>query len=115
MSRQSNISVDQGTDCYFNVVVDDQNGNPILLSGFTATAQIRKHYNAQTAINFTVTINTSATPNFITLYLPANASTLAANVNPGRYYYDVNVVNTQNIKTRVVEGIVTIRGQVTLP
>ena len=50
MAVIANIFIDQGTD--FSVIVDctDTVGNVLNLTGFTATAQIRKTYGSSSAL-----------------------------------------------------------------
>ena len=40
-------------------------------------------------------------------------SATTANIKAGRYLYDVRMVDTSNVVTRVIEGIITIYPQVT--
>lgn len=112
MSRQSNITIDQGTDVTFNIVVNDNNGNPLLLVGYTANAEIRHQYQSANMIPFVATVNTTANPNFILLTLSANQT---ANLTyTGRYVYDVTITNANTGQVaRVVEGICTIRPSAT--
>jgi hypothetical protein len=39
-------------------------------------------------------------------------SAVTANIRAGRYLYDVKMTDTDNITTRVVEGILTVTPQV---
>lgn len=106
MATKANISIDQGTTFTTEILLTDDNGDPLDLSAYTANAQIRKTYTSLTSVPF----STNLISGQITLSLSANAS---GNLESGRYVYDVVVRDNSNNLTRVVEGIVTINPQVT--
>ena len=111
MAAKANIIVDQGTTFSTQVTVTQANGSPLSLQGYTAAAQLRKHYASANSTAFTVTISSNSQTGVINLELPANTTqTLAA----GRYVYDLEIYSSANSTvTRVVEGIVTITPGVT--
>ena len=111
MAAKANIIVDQGTTFSTQVTVTSANGSALSLSGYTAAAQLRKHYASANSTSFNVTIASNSQTGVITLELPANTTqTLAA----GRYVYDLEIYSSSNTTvTRVVEGIVTITPGVT--
>ena len=95
----------------FNTVLDlkDAGTNILNLSGYQAAAQMRKSYYSNTAIDFTVVI-TDPSAGQITISMTAATT---AEIVPGRYVYDVLITDPQGIKTRVIEGIVTVLPSVT--
>lgn len=111
MAAKANIIVDQGTTFSTQVTVTSANGSPLSLAGYTASAQLRKHYASANSTSFSVAIASNSQTGVITLELPASTTqTLAA----GRYVYDLEIYNSGNtVVTRVVEGIVTITPGVT--
>ncbi len=110
MAVYSDISVDQGTDFSAEVSVDDSDGTLANLTGYTVAGQIRKTYTSSTAVNF-VCIVSGASTGEITISL---SNTVTAAMKPGRYVYDVEITKTSNgIKTRVIEGQVTVNPGVT--
>ena len=87
----------------------DENGDPINLSGYTASSAIKKWYTSSNSISFDTSINSNT--GVVTLFLNANTS---ANLVPGRYVYDVDVVQASTgVVSRVVEGYVTVTPAVT--
>jgi hypothetical protein len=106
MATKANIDIDQGTTFQTEVLLTDDSGNPLNLSAYTANAQIRKTYSSLTSVAFTTNLATGE----IILSLDANTT---ANLEAGRYIYDVIVHDGANNVTRVVEGIVTVNPQVT--
>lgn len=107
MATKVNLVIDQGTTFSTTLDVNDDAGNPIDLSTYTASAQIRKHYSSSNAVSFTVTANSSGV---VSLSLNSNAT---SNLVAGRYVYDVELVAPGNTTSRIVEGIVTVTPQVT--
>lgn len=107
MAIKANIVIDQGTDYTANVALTTANSGVFDLTGFTANAYIRKTYTSTTGQAFTTTVNTST--GVVTLNLTSSAS---ANLVAGRYVYDVLLKNSANVRTRAVEGIVTVTPRV---
>lgn len=110
MAAKANIVIEQGTDFSTTLTVQDTSGNATDLTGYTAAGQIRKHYTSNTAINFTVAFGTPRTNGQLTLSL---GRTTTANMEYGRYVYDVEITNSANTRSRLVEGIVTLTPEVT--
>lgn len=108
MAIKANLFIDQGATYATKLNITDTNGAPVDLTGYTAAAQIRKHYTSSNSVSFTAT--TTAATGAVTLSLSANAT---ANLYAGRYVYDVELVDSQGRVSRIVEGIVTITPNVT--
>jgi hypothetical protein len=108
MATKANLVIDQGTTYTTDLNLTDENGDPLVLSGYTANSQIRKHYTSSNSVAFSVSINAAA--GVITLSLSANQT---ANMTSGRYVYDVELADASNSISRIVEGIVTVTPQVT--
>ena len=98
MAAKANIIIEQGTDFSTTLTVEGDSGSATDLTGYTGAAQIRKHY------------GTPRTDGKLTLSL---GRTVTANIADGRYVYDVELTNSANTRTRLVEGIVTVTPQVT--
>jgi hypothetical protein len=94
--------IEQGTTFNSQITLDDSNGTPYDLTGFTIKSQARRsYYSANASINFTVTIP-DAHNGIVTLSAPA---TDTANVASGKYVYDVIITETASgLVTRVLEG-----------
>lgn len=107
MAIKANIIVDQGSNYSTTITLTDDDDNVINLTGYTANAQIKKTYTSSTATPFTTSIN--ATAGIITLSLTSTAS---ANLVAGRYVYDVLLKSSDNVKSRAVEGIITVTPRV---
>ena len=108
MSVKTNISVDQGTTFDTSIDVIDENGASVDLTGYSATAQIRKHFLSNTFYSFDTSVDNDL--GTVSLRLTPNTTN---NMDPGRYQYDCELVTGDGTTTRLVEGIITIRAQVT--
>ena len=110
MGAKANIVVDQGTDFTTTITVTDDDGNVTDLTGYTAEGQIRKHFESSTKTDFTISFGTPRTDGQLTLSL---SRVKTANLEAGRYVYDVELTSSANSTSRLVEGIVTVTPQVT--
>lgn len=109
MAFKANIIVDQGTDFVTSLSVTDDDDAPIDLSGYTGSAQFRKHYTSETSTSFDVSFSAGST-GIINLSLSRDVT---SNTEPGRYVYDVEVTSPANKRSRLVEGILTVTPEVT--
>ena len=110
MAAKANIVIDQGADFSTTVTVTDDAGAAVDLTGYNASGQIRKHYTPNTAYNFTTSFATPRSTGQITLSL---SRVTTANIEAGRYVYDVEITSAANTRSRLVEGIATITPEVT--
>lgn len=110
MAAKANLVIEQGTDFSTTLTVQDTNGNATDLTGYTAAGQIRKHYTSNSAINFTISFSSPRSDGTITISL---GRTTTSNMEHGRYVYDVEITSGSDVRSRLVEGIVTITPEVT--
>ena len=106
MAVKTNIVIDQGTDFNSSFTFTDESDEPIDFSIYTANSQLRKTYTSSTSYTF----QTSLTNNGI-IILSMNAAT-TSNLSLGRYVYDLEV-EASGVRSRLVEGVVTVTPQVT--
>lgn len=109
MATVSNLYIDQGSD--FNVVVTlkNQDGSPMVLTGYTVKSQFRKSYQSSSATEFTASVY-DATNGKVRLQLPAASSSAIA---AGRYLYDVEITSPLGERKRALEGIVVLTPEIT--
>ena len=113
MAAIANLTVDQGTSFTSDVTVKDANGNAFNLTGYTANAKMAKGFaSTRTRTTITTTIAADATTGVVTLSL---TSTVTAGLDAERYVYDLEITQTSSGNvTRVIEGIITVRPQVSI-
>ncbi len=108
MAAYSEITIEQYSTFNTTLNVEDVQGDPINLYGYSVSSQIRKSYYSSTATDFTASIDNYANGEISLTLSSANT----ANLQPGRYVYDVLITGVGET-TRVVEGIVTVLPGVT--
>lgn len=73
---------------------------PLNVTGYAATAQLRKSYQSNTKVDFVTSLSTGL------VILSMNANTTAL-IEAGRYVYDVKLTGANNV-VRVIEGLATV-------
>lgn len=100
MAIIANLFIDQGTDFSVTVDVTDSAGEILELSGYTASAQIRKTYSSS-SVSATFSTSIAELAGQVTMSL---TDTQTSGLVAGRYVYDLNIESSGGLKTRVVEG-----------
>ena len=105
----SNIVIEQGFDFDTSFQLEDTRTNsPLILTDASSTAQLRKFHGSSTAVSLASTI-TSPDLGIISISLTGPQT---VNLKPGRYVYDVKILNAGR-EYKAVEGSALIRGGVT--
>ena len=106
----SELTVDQGSTYESTLDLVNDDGSALNVTNYLFSGQIRKsYYSANAAANFTITVTDQANGNLTILM---NAAT-TANIVAGRYLYDIKMTDSNDVVTRIVEGIITVTPQVT--
>ena len=113
MAAVANLTIDQGASFSSSVTVKGLDGLPFDLTGYTAEAKMALGYTStRTRTIITTTFDADRTTGVISLSLTA-AQTAVLDA-PARYVYDVEITLTaDSTVTRVIEGIITVRPNVT--
>ncbi len=110
MAAVANLSIDQGATFTSDITVKDINGNVFDLTGYTAVAKLAKGYSStRTRTAMATSFATDRTTGVLTISLTANQT---AALDPERYVYDVEITSSTGTVTRVLEGIITVRPEV---
>ena len=109
MAIYSNLFIDQGTDFVADIDVTDSENNPLDLTGYTVAGQVRRSYTSKTAVDFHSMV-IIADKGQIRISLSAMET---EDFKAGRFVYDVEITSDSGIKTRVLEGQITITPGVT--
>lgn len=107
MAAKVNIVIDQGTTFNTTYTINDAADEPIDFTGYTANSQMRKSYSSSNSFAFSVAMNSNGQ---VALSMSANTT---GSITAGRYVYDVEVEDLSGVRSRIVEGIVTVTPQVT--
>jgi len=106
----SNIVVNSGSDFTQTFTLENTDSNSSLnLTGYSVSAQMRKHAGSTTATDFTTSVEIPATDGKVTISL---TSTQTSNLKSGRYVYDI-LIEKDSVKTRIIEGMALVREGVT--
>ena len=103
MTTQANLYVDQGTDFAINVDVSI-NDEDITLSDKTFFCSFAKLYSSAASANASVT---PLVGNNSILEFSVDGPT-TENLEPGKYVYDVIMISPSGIKTKILDGLITI-------
>ena len=110
MASILNQVIDQGTTFSKQITVYETDGTTVQnLTGYTVAAQLRKNYTSTAYTTINATINTPAS-GIIVMSLTAVDT---AGLKSGRYVYDLQITAADETVTRVIEGVITIRPEVT--
>ena len=107
-----NFTLDQGSTWTLQVVYKDSNGVAVNLTGYTAEMQIRRKFNSDTPVLTLSTSNGGITIVPLTGTLNLLATDEQANIDPGFYVYDLEL-SIGGVRTRLIQGQVTVSGEVT--
>jgi hypothetical protein len=108
MATKANLKIGQGTDYLTSITLTDDDGVPIQLTGYSGAGQIRKYYTSTNAVDFDVEVK--ANTGVVKISLTSDQTN---EMEAGRYVYDVELTDSANVVSRVLEGIVTITPGVT--
>lgn len=104
-----NLTVEQGVDLALQINVKDSTGATYSLTGASAAAQIRDDYNGSLLASFTAVTNTGIAG---VLALTLSAVTASALPLSGGKW-DLLLTTSAGAKVRLLNGSVTISGEVT--
>lgn len=108
MATKVNLQIDQASSFITSFTIFDDNDNPIDFTGYTVNSQCKKSYTSANNYPFVATASNTGlitlTMNYIT----------SGSMAPGRYVYDIEVVDVNSIHSRLIEGIVTVNPAVTI-
>jgi hypothetical protein len=107
----NNLVINSGADFSQSFTLEGTDTNSAFnLTGYTVEAQMRKWAGSSSATTFTTSIEIPSTSGRILISLTSVQTT---NLKPGRYVYDVVIIDQVNIRNRVIEGMVLVTEGVT--
>ena len=106
-----NITIDQGeTYTNTNSVFLADGVTAMNLTGYTAASKMRQNYTSTTAHTINTTITSPATAGLIDSSLSATETSA---IKAGYYVYDLEITSSGGVVTRVVEGKIQMKPEVT--
>ncbi len=111
MAATANYNIDQGATFSSTVTVKDNSGDPLDLTGYTASAKMALGYSStRTRTDLTIAFASDRTSGEVTMSLTATQT--AALEAPARYVYDLDITDSGGTVTRIIEGLITVRPNV---
>ena len=107
-----NFTLDQGSTWTLQVVYKDSNGVAVNLTGYTAEMQVRRKFDSDTPVLTLSTSSGGITIVGATGTLNLIATDEQADIDPGFYVYDLEL-SIGGVRTRLIQGQVTVSGEVT--
>ena len=105
-----NLQIDQGSTFSKQITVYETDGTTLQnLTGYTVASQVRKNY---TSTNYTTINATNNDPTNGVIVMSLTAAQTAA-LKAGRYVYDLQITAADGTVSRTIEGIITIKPEVT--
>jgi hypothetical protein len=112
MAEQYSFTIDQGATWTLNITYKDSTGTAINLTGYTAEMQVRRKFDSDTPVLTLSTSNGGITIVGATGTLNLVATDEQAAIDAGLYVYDLEL-STGGVRTRLIQGTVTVSGEVT--
>jgi hypothetical protein len=107
----NNLVVNSGSDFSQSFTLEGSDTSSAFdLTGYTVESQMRKWAGSSSATSFTTNIEIPSTAGKITIRLTSAQTTI---IKPGRYVYDVVIIDEFGVKNRVIEGMVLVTEGVT--
>lgn len=111
MAEYVELFMDQGTDFSTTININDDNTNiAVNTSNYVVTSQMRRSLLSANATESFVCTVTDAANGEITMFMAA-ANT--ANIRPGSYFYDLRIVDSADVVSRLIEGVIFVQPGIT--
>mgnify|MGYP007121424194 CR=1 FL=1 len=105
----SNLTINSGADFSQVFTLENASNSALNLVGYGVTSEMRKHYSSSGVTTFSSSLH-NASLGQIKIELTSEQTSA---LKSGRYVYDILITNTENVTTRVVEGMALVREGVT--
>ncbi len=108
-----NIVADQGATFSRNIFWKDENGAPINITDYTARMQVRERYvSTSTVLSLVSPTNIALGGGSGSIVITASATSMAG-ITAGDYVYDLEMVASNGVVTRLLQGSFKVTPEVT--
>jgi hypothetical protein len=105
MTTRANLYVDQGTDFLVSLELETDDGEKYPASSLQFFCQVRKMYSSSVLLEADLEVITNGTSNEVNLsFSPGDTRDL----KPGKYQYDLVVIDDTNKTKKILEGLLFI-------
>lgn len=110
MAKKLDLYINQGTDYQADLTVEDAAGAAIDITGYSVAGSFKHSFDAESASG-TLTVALQDAANGIIRV--TSADTDFADIKARRYVYDITMTSGAGTVTRIFEGILHLKPQVT--
>lgn len=108
-----NFTYPQGTDYVLSITVNDENNDPLDLTGYTFRGHLRRTYSGTLEFDFTMeSLDQAIYPGQFKAKI-ANTDFTTIIDAPLKLVYDIEIVSSGGLVTRVLEGVCTVTPEAT--
>jgi hypothetical protein len=110
MVTRANIYVDQGTDFVTSLNLFTETGDEFDITTQQFRCDVRKVYSSQLAFSPSLIIEPSGEVGVIELQISGDDT---ANTEPGKYQYDIIMINLSGQREKILEGLMFLLPTIT--
>ena len=109
----TNLVIYKHTDFEQTFVLEDsESGGVKALTGFSASCKMQRTLNLGSLTDFSISFHNDRTLGKVKIIL---TDTQTANIDDGKYFYELKLTDPNGVVERVVEGVVIVKHPVTYP
>ena len=109
----TNLIIYKHTDFEQTFILEDSQSNGAKdLTGFTGTCKMQRTLNLGSLTDFSISFHNDRTLGKVKIIL---TDTQTANIDDGKYFYELKLTDPSGVVERVVEGVVIVKHPVTYP
>ena len=109
----TNLVIYKHTDFEQTFALEDSNtGSVKNLTGFSVTCKMQRTLNLGSLTDFSISFHNDRTLGKVKIIL---TDTQTANIDDGKYFYELKLTDPNGVVERVVEGVVIVKHPVTYP
>jgi len=105
MTARANLYIDQGTDFLVDLDIFSDDGEDLPISNYTFQGDVKKVFSTSGPVFSFDVVYVPNSVNKVEISLGANTS---ADIDPGKYQYDIVMTSPSNVRTKILEGLVFI-------
>lgn len=112
MTTQATLYVDQGTDFLVSLELSQESGGAFVISDQSFYCDVKKVYSSSKLFSANLEVILGDGGNDLNLYIEPDVT---RGLEPGKYQYDVLMVDTNGSTQKILEGLMIILPTITDP
>jgi hypothetical protein len=110
VTTQATIYIDQGTDFLVSLELSEETGFDFVITNQSFFCDVRKLYSTNKLFSAELDIISNGDTNEVDLYISPEKT---RNLSPGKYQYDVLMVETSGAVQKILEGLMIVLPTIT--